>query len=446
MVLDNQARVQTFDGMWWPSTKQHSRAPGRLTISDEGSPELELHIFPQNNLLNFFDQKVPLLASALGPPIKVKRLTGWLTNGKVAHLEEVLLTCKGWHNSIYSFNARSKFCIVSNVDFDTDAIEADRIYVKSEGLDEFIFESGFHHEISQPFNPQGDHSIKFKLPQNADLPTENDLQIQVAHSFTESLHESFKAEIKQFTSLKLFTNSPRPVTDWLEDIASIGYFLSLNLGRHLPLQSTEARIDLGGGKEKIDVYFDHGILPNRDRKPHRLDCLVRHEDDKANTGHLLYHFMHLRSEIAIIFGSFFSALSSEPQYIEVRFFMMIRAIEGFHRHVRCNGNTNPKKMQMKQRVKAILEEFNHIAHTSLDSSKLSNMIKKLRDQEVHIEGLGNSTDAQKLVAITRALVAIFAVIFMHEVATRANFNLPEDWVKRCGWVEQRLSGINLSIE
>ena len=432
-----------FEGIWWLPESQDIKAPGKLTISSDGSPELDLHIFPQNNHLNFFQMR-HLLVSLAGPPIKVRRLTGWLTNGKVAHLEEVILTCKGWHNGIYLFNGRSKFCVVSNLDFGTDEIETDRVYVKSEGLDEFIRKSGFHYEMPPPTDAQGEHRVHFTLPQNINLKTDNDLQIEVVHSFTVS-PEAFRANIEQFTSLKLLTSTPRPIGDWLGDIASISFLLSVNLGRHLPLQSVEGRIDFEGKEEKIEVHFDHGILRSQGRPPHPMDCLVRYADDENGAGRFLYHFLKLRAEIAIIFGSFFSALSPEPQYIENRFFLMIRAIEGFHRQIRCNGNTKLKKMQTKQRMQSIFDEFNQVANASVKWSALADEVRKLRDQEVHILDLGENSDAQRMVDITHALLAIFAVIFIAEVAVRASFNLPEDWVKRCGWVEQRLSGINLSL-
>ena len=169
------------------------------------------------------------------------------------------------------------------------------------------------------------------------------------------------------------------------------------------------------------------------------DLLFKYSDDEKNTGKILYEFIKLIRKYSLIFELFFSSQFTAEQYTTVRFFMIVTALEGFHRQLRCNHNNFQKRLGLKKRLDDLFKEFDKISGREHEWGKLALDTTKYRNQEAHMSNLDpDRTGMASMISVTRTLQAVFAVLFLNEAAKRCNFTIPPKWINERNWLTGRL--------
>ena len=430
----------TYHGQWWLPESPDKKAHGELQVTKSGQCLLNIFLIddcPQTDdslALKFFETH-----RDVGEHFYHPKFIGYLYSGEFVTLEQVWCVFSGQRISIhqpttYQFSCRPSFTCMSSINFETDEIKVDELYLDIDGLGYFINKSGIKHS---PNHKDKEHNISCKFQPTVELFTNKEMTAK-AHLEYQIPILHFEASIKETISIILTYKNPRSIKEWKEDIISLNYFICTIFGQPLPLTSIRARIEGDPFNEKLNFIF-YSEPHQQIKKVRWGDLLFEYSDDEKNTGKILYEFIKLRRKYSLIFESFFSSQFTDGQYTAVRFFMIARALEGFHRQFQCDNNKEKKEPTFRERVGNLFKEFDKISGKEHEWGKLASDITKYRNQEAHISKLDpDITGMTSMISATRTLQAVFAVLFLNEAAKRCKFTIPPEWINRQNWLTGRL--------
>ena len=428
----------TYRGQWWLPESPDEKTHGELQVTKSGRCLLNIFFIDDcpwtddSLALKFFGTHRYLYDRFYHP-----KFIGYLYSGEFVTLEQVWCVFNGQRFSIhqpttYQFSCHPSFTCMSSINFKTDEIKVDELYLDIDGLGYFINKSGIKHS---PNHKDKEHNISCKFQPTVELFTNKEMTAKAYLEYQIPIID-FEASIKETISIILTYKNPRSIKEWKEDIISLNYFICTIFGQPLPLTSIRARIEGDPFNEKLDFKF-YSEPCQQIKKVSRGALLFKYSDDEKNTGQILYEFIKLIRKYSLIFESFFSSQFTDGQYTAVRFFMIVTALEGFHRQLRCNHNNSQKRLGLKKRLDDLFKEFDKISGKEHEWGKLASDITKYRNQEAHISKLDpDITGMASMISVTRTLQAVFAVLFLNEATKRCNFT-PE-WINERNWLTGRL--------
>ena len=430
----------TYHGQWWLPESPDKKAHGELQVTKSGQCLLNIFLtddFPWTDdslALKFFGTH-----RDVGEYFDHPKLIGRLYSGEFVTLEQLRCVLSREIISInqpikYQFSCRPSFTCMSFVNFETDEIKVDELYIDIDGLKYFIGKSGIKHSPNQENN---EYNISYKPQPTFELFTNEEM---TAKAFLKSQIPliDFEASIKETASIILTYKNPRSIKEWKEDIISLNYFICTLYGQPLPLTSIRAHMEGEQPDKKLNFIF-YSEPHQQIKKVPRGALLFEYSDDEKNTGKILYEFIKLIRKYSLIFESFFLSQFTDGQYKAVRFFMIVTALEGFHRQLRCNHNSSQKRLGLEKRLNDLFEEFDKISDQQHEWGELASDTTKYRNQEAHILKLDpDITGMTSMISAMGTLQAVFAVLFLNEAAKRCDFTIPLDWINGRNWLTGRL--------
>ncbi|ADE40667.1 ApeA N-terminal domain 1-containing protein [Candidatus Puniceispirillum marinum] len=435
-----KVEAQILQGRWWIAGKPKTRVNGTLEIEQSGSTKITL--FPNdeidsNNFFNFEEAKIG------GRPFKFSRLVGLLHNGKVVTADNVSCFFSGMQNLvILEYDCYPAYICISSIDFEKDDLKLSNISLEIDGLDEFIFVSGFKYKQNIKADAQN------KLTGAVFEPTySHPDRVQIFHENGVSLYAHFgfkyspgfsELAIKQTTKFRLESEIPMSLSDWWDEIISLNQIVCILFGQPLPLISIQSSYKLNGKEETLDFISYSEPNPKRHIKPFSSNLLFKRSEEKDITDKLLKEFLKLRKEYHLIFDAFFSSKFTDNQYASTRFFMITKALEGFHRLLRCNNNKNRKSISLKTRIDELFADFEEISNCEYQWGDIATKVASYRNQEAHLMKTSQNYDVNDIHKITQTLHVVFAILFLAEATKRANCIVPAEWLKRSSWISQNL--------
>ena len=432
---------KTHHGQWWLPESPDKKVHGELQVTKSGRCLLNIFLLddcPRTDdslALKFFGTY-----RDVGKHLYHPKFIGYLYSGEFVTLEQVWCVFRGervgiHQPTIYRFSYRPSFTCMSSINFETDEIKVDELYLDIDGLGYFINKSGIKHS---PNHKDKEHNISCKFQPTVELFTNKEMTAK-AYLEYQIPYIDFEASIKETASIILTYKNPRSIKEWKEDIISLNYFICTIFGQPLPLTSIRAQVKIDNNFESLDFIFHSEPYQEMKKEySNRGDLLFKYSDDEKNTGKILYEFIKLIRKYSLIFESFFLSQFTDEQYTAVRFFMIARALESFHDNLLYN-NKEKKGPPLKERMENLFKEFDKISGREHEWGELASDIKEYRNQEAHISKLErNRTDMEKMIRITIILQAVFAVLFLNEAAKRCNFTIPPEWINRRNWLTDRL--------
>jgi hypothetical protein len=434
-----QVDAQTLQGRWWIAGKPETRMNGTLEIETSGRTKITLFLDDEHNSFDIFPIGQTITDQTI---FKLPRLVGLLHNGKVVTADNVSCHWNGWVNGITKFACHPTYICLSRLDFGTDDLKLTNIFIEIDGIDEFIYVSGLKYKEDIKTDEQNKltsavHDITYTHPSHIELFTDDDISLHAHFGYRRSFGLS-EASIKQTTRFRLNSETPLSLPDWWLKIIGLNEILCVLYGQPLPLKSVQSAYKLEGKEVFLDFISYSEPNPQRDIKPNFVNLLFRRTDAKDITDGLLKEFLKLREEYHLIFYSFFSSKFADNQYIATRFFMITKALEGFHRLLRCNNNKTRKRIGLKTRLDELLADFETLSNCSYQWGDISKRVTSFRDQEAHLMKTSQNYDASDMHQITQKLHVVFAILFLAEATKRANHKFQPEWLNRNSWITQNL--------
>ena len=349
---------KTHHGQWWLPESPDEKAHGELQVTKSGRCLLNIFFIDDcpwtddSLALKFFGTHRYLYDRFYHP-----KFIGYLYSGEFVTLEQVWCVFNGPRISIhqpttYQFSCRPSFTCMSSINFKTDEIKVDELCLDIDGLGYFINKSDIKHS---PNHKDKEHNISCKFQPTVELFTNKEMTAKAYLGYQIPIID-FEASIKETISIILTYKNPRSIKEWKEDIISLNYFICTIFGQPLPLTSIRARIEGDPFNEKLNFIF-YSEPRQQIKKVPWGDLLFEYNDDEKNTGKILYEFIKLIRKYSLIFESFFLSQFTDEQYTAVRFFMIARALEGFHRQFQCNNNKEKKISSSKKEWKIYLKNL-----------------------------------------------------------------------------------------
>ena len=417
-------------GYFWLPSYRERIIPGTLTITDGGNIELELFGVFDNNDNNY----------------KLARIIGHIEKHGLVTLDDCF-----YKNKTISVPGISKSSIsVSNALIgvaydDKELVLLNTFRFSIEGIDEWVGLSGIKVENQE----KGITSIKYSPPEKVLLNLNNGMKLWVTFSYTRpGFPITTEAKITQKTYFKLASEQEIP----LEDFRSAAYKITTLLGfaidktvciKKVSVTSNARRRDLGHGKTlPVSILLCYASVPYTKIEPkidrHRM--LFRFEQIREDAERIVNNWFDAYDKIAPALDLYFSTKTGGHKYLESQFLALAQGLETYHRRTsneklmdeavfkqltenlikQCpeehkewldgrlkHGN----EVNLRRRIKLIIEPFKEFLGTSNERNKLITTIVDTRNYLTHYDNSLESVAAsdKDLFSLCRKMEAIFQI-------------------------------------
>ena len=424
-------KEETHHGQWWLPERPDKKVHGELQVTKSGHCSLKIFLTNDYPVPEFFGTH-----RDFNEYFSLPRFIGHLYSGEIVTLENFTCVLRCITNSTYQFSCYPSFICFSSINFETDEIKVAELYLDIDGLKDFIGKSGMNVSHRSLTNVGDKYEGYYERQPTFELFTNEEMTAKAFLGF--KIPDPQNLSIKETVSIILTYKNPRSIEEWKKDIISLNYFICTIFGQPLPLTSIRALMEGDQFNERLNFIF-YSEPRQQIKRVRWPDLLFEYSDDKKNTGEILYGFIKLRRKYSLIFELFFSSQFTAEQYTTVRFFMIVTALEGFHRQLRCNHNNFQKRFGLKKRLDDLFKEFDKISGREHEWGKLALDTTKYRNQEAHMSNLDpDRTGMASMISVTRTLQAVFAVLFLNEAAKRCKFTIPPEWINEWNWLTGRL--------
>ena len=421
-------KKQTHHGQWWLSTAPDKKAYGALEIAKSGRCTLKLSLTSEQHLGNFFNIHNTQSKGSY------TRIVGDLYTGETATLEDVKYRPGSFKNNIYNIIFEPSYVFISYLDFkvnidelNKNEIKINNLHLDIDGIDNFIHKNSIEGLSNLLIVNEGK---KKAPPELITLFAKKDLNLDASSSFHISQSQS-KISKKRTTKFVISSPEPRSLSDWQDDILSLNFFICILFGEPIPLKSIQSR-----ELNKIFNFIFHSEPFSEHKiKPFFEMPLFKYtENEDINIGELLYYFIKLRCEYPQVFKPFFSSKFSNELYEEIRFFLIVTALEGFYRQVRCNHNSSQEDLILKDMLNVLFKDVDRALDTTHNWNDLAKRIVPHRHETAH--GIKNKKQPsiENMEETTAKLHSVFVVLFLNEAATLCKFTKPLKWNGKSNWL------------
>ena len=388
-------------GYFWLPSVPNKKAPGTLSISDEGIIELEV-------IRGFDDDRITHTGNRTISQGTKRRLPINRTNWEV-YLNELLDILKLTANIIKMTDGLLLITVNSLViihsfsrptyDIDKLSIFVDRAFIRAEygegeipRFKNFIFPVEEIEEWSgiSNFRMLGydgkNTTLSYQVPKDASLNLNNGMQLLITFPHT---YSSIENKITQKTYFRLFSRNALELDEFISVAEKIRAFLCFAINEMIPFDSTSAALNNHqahtGNSPLIDIYDSR--------------CFYLQDEPKINKG-MLFKFEKIQTDVELIINKWIEVCedirpaldlyltAQEQQYLTTKFLTLMQGLEAYHKgleayHKRTSGK-KPSEMILKERLMCLSEPLkDRFENENMRDKWMTDRVKNARNQLTH---------------------------------------------------------------
>ncbi len=400
-------------GYFWLPLAPERKIPGTLIIRDGGNIELEV--------VGFFDESIEGLNKALNGKQKWERIIGHIEKHGLVTLDDCFSK-----NTNFSLTGISKFSFYVNTALigfaydDKQIVSINKFKFSVEGIDEWVGLSGIKVE-SQIENRTA--SITYSQPEDISLNLKNGMNLSITFSPTlPGFPNTTEAKITQKTYFKLVSEQERPLNDFTSAAYKIPTLLGFAIDKTVCLEqvsvtSDAISYDISNNKTvpvSISVYYASQPYTKLEPKIDRHRMLFRFGQIREDAERIVNNWFDAYDEIDPALNLYFSTKTGAYKYFEGNFLALAQGLETYHRRtsneklmdeavfkeltenlIKQCPEKNQKwlsgrleygnELNLRKRIKNIIEPFNDIIGTKKQRKKLITTIVDTRNYLTHYD-------------------------------------------------------------
>ncbi|MBK1988258.1 hypothetical protein A0J48_012035 [Sphaerospermopsis aphanizomenoides BCCUSP55] len=394
-------------GYFWLPSAPDRQIPGTLSISDGGSIELEV--------VGLFDESI----EALNGNDDLKRIVGHIEKDGLVTLDNCFykqknITFGGISKSLLYVNR-----ILIGVKYDKDeSIVINTFCFSVEGIDEWVGISGI--KVDHQFEAFT-ATISYAPPEEISLNLNNGMHLLITFSWTlPGLPITTEARISQKTYFKLVSTTERELNDFISIAHKITTFLCFAIDKIVCMDSviaTSNNICETFDNDKtnavpIKIYYPSLPYSQDEPKIYWHGMLFRYQQIQNDTEGIINKWIDAYDQFDNAFNLYFSVKTGSQKYLDGKFLALVQGLETYHRRkfdeklmdeakfkelVENIVSQCPEEHQewlaarlqhgnevnLRKRIKSIIEPFKDVIGTSQQRSKIISSIVDTRNYLTH---------------------------------------------------------------
>ncbi|MGP5561776.1 ApeA N-terminal domain 1-containing protein [Vreelandella alkaliphila] len=425
-------------GYFWLPEKEDNKIPGVLTIDDGGRIELEI--------VGHFDESVDFL----NDNEDLSRIIGHVEKDGLVTLDNCFYTKKN-----FSFGGISKSKILvhkvlSGAAWDKDEVVSFNTFSFSvDCLDEWVGISGINVDNDRESRTA---TINYNPPEKISLLLDNGMKLEICFSYTlPGLTNITEAKITQRAYFRLESEGLLDLSDFTVVAFKITNLMCFAMDEIVAMKNVSATsYELKRDGEKypasISVYYQSKPFVEKLPKKNWHDMLFNFGAIKSNAQQVFNNWINAYKYLSPALGLYFSTKSGAQKYLEGKFLSLAQGLETYHR--RTSSETlmeldsfellvkeilkscpdknvdwlkgrlmHGNEINLRKRLKRIIEPFKDHLGTSRERSKLLKKIVDTRNYLTHYsESLkGDSAKGRELWVLCQKMEVIFNLHFLKVV-------------------------------
>ena len=365
-------------GYFWLPSVPHKKAPGTLSISDEGFIELEV-------IRGFDDDGMGPLFKALGRnPQSAEQIGGYIERivGYIEHDREYIKNDGRVTLDDCYFNGHLSQSQGPTYDLRKLSILVGRAFIHAEyGEDEILRFNNFIFSV-EGIDKWSEIS---QVPTNISLNLNNGMQLFITFPHTCS---SIQNRISHKTYFTLFSPNALELDEFISVAEKIRAFLCFAINEMIPFDSISVALNNHqahtGNPPLIDIY-DSRYLYFQDEPKINGDMLFKFEKIQSNPGLIVNKWIEVCEDIKPALDLYLTA--QKQQYLTQTFLTLMQGLEAYHKgveayHKRTSGK-KPSEMILKERLMCLSEPLKDRFENENMRDKWMTDIKNARNQLTH---------------------------------------------------------------
>lgn len=428
-------------GYFWLPGKVEKKIPGILSINDGGKVELEI--------VGHFDESV----ESLNGNDEIDRIIGHVEKDGLVTLDYCFYTKK---NLSFGGISKSKILVnrvLSGAAWDQDeAVTFNTFSFSVDCLDEWVGISGINVD-----NNWGSKTatISYNPPENISFILDNGMKLEICFAYTLPGFPNLKeAKVTQRAYFRLESEELRDLNDFTTAAFKITNLMCFAMDEIVAMKNvsaTTSEIQRDGGDEKqypvpITVYYQSNPYSEKTPKRNWHDMLFTFGSIKDNAQQVFNNWISAYEYLSPAFGLYFSTKTGAQRYLDGKFLALAQGLETYHRRTSTETLMEPEsfdslvstvldgcpdehidwlkgrlmhgnEINLRKRLKKIIEPFKDHLGTSKERSKLLREIVNTRNYLTHYsESLeGESAKGRELYNLCLKMEVIFNLHFLNVV-------------------------------
>ena len=408
-------------GYFWLPSAPDEKAPGTLSISDEGIIELEV-------IRGFDDDRMKPLVKALSGGSQSTEQTGRYTERIVGYIE----TDREYNkndgrvtlDNCYFAGHHSQFQ-QPTYDLDKLSIFVDRVFIRAEygegeipRFKNFIFPVEGIEEWSgiSNFRMLGydgkNTTLSYQVPKDASLNLNNGMQLLITFPHT---YSSIENKITQKTYFRLFSRNAHELNEFISIAEKIRAFLCFAINEIIPFDRTSVALNnhqAHTGKPPLIDIYDSRCLYFQDEPKINKDMLFKFEKIQSNPELIVNKWIEVCEDIRPALDLYLTA--QKQQYLTQKFLNLAQSLEAYHKgveayHKRTSGKKPSKGMILKKRLMCLSEPLKDRFDSASIRDEWMTDIKQARDQLTHKGKLESTETYGKLDGFIACCLQLFQI-------------------------------------
>jgi hypothetical protein len=452
-------------GYFWLPEKEENKIPGILSIDDGGRIELEI--------VGHFDESIKSLTDG----DDLSRIIGHIEEDGLVTLDECFYTRKN-----FSFGGISKSTVLVNkvlsgAAWDKDeAVTFNTFSFSVDCLDEWVGISGIN--VDHEWDSRT-ATISYKPPETISIVLDNGMKLEICFAYTlPGFPNLTEAKITQRAYFQLESEGLRDMSDFTSIVFKITNLMCFAMDEIVMIKNvsaTSSQIQRDGGDDKtypvpISIYYQS--IPFSEKLPKKSwhEMLFNFGAIKTNAQQVFNNWLNAYEYLSPALGLYFSTKAGAQKYLDGKFLALAQGLETYHR--RTSNETlmdknsfeflvaeilkgcpeehldwlkgrlmHGNEINLRKRIKKIIEPFKDHLGTSQERSKLLRKIVDTRNYLTHYnESLQDeSAKGRDLLVLCMKMEVIFNLHFLKVVGfTDEEIN---GVVENCHPLKQKLKKI-----
>lgn len=394
-------------GYFWLPWKEENKIPGILSIDDGGRIELEI--------VGHFDESIKFLNG----DDDLTRIIGHVEKDGLVTLDDCFYTKKN-----FSFGGISKSTILVNKVLSgaawgkDEAVTFNTFSFSVDCLDEWVGISGIN--VDNDWD-NGTATISYNPPEKISIELDNGMTLKICFAYTlPGFPILTEAKITQRAYFRLESEGLRDLSDFTSIAFKITNLMCFSIDEIVTLKNvsaTSSEIQLDGGDNKIypvpiSIYYQSIPFSEKLQKKTRHEMLFNFDAIKANAQQVFNNWLKAYEDLSPALGLYFSTKAGAQKYLDGKFLALAQGLETYHR--RTSSETlmdkesyeslvsevlkgcpeehldwlygrllHGNEINLRKRIKKIIEPFKDYLGTKQERSKLLEKIVDTRNYLTH---------------------------------------------------------------
>ena len=424
-------------GFFWLPGQEDKKIPGVLSINDGGKVELEI--------VGHFTDEVEVLTGS----DHIERIVGFVENDSFVTLTECIYSSKS-----ISFGGISKSKIhVRHAFFNktrtiNEPIEFDSFSFEVDCLDEWVNITGINVERDWEKRTA---NITYSPPEKISFPLKNGMIFEINFTYTLPGYQVLKeAKINQKINFNINSETPRPLEEYTSIAFKITNLMSFAIDdvvsiKNICTTSPQVQRLIGdrNHKDTIKIFYESISFSNKIPNHRHYEMLFTYNTIKNDIQNIFNNWISAYDSFSSAFDLYFSTKNGGYKYLESKFLALAQGLETYHRRISdeklmdqntfdnlvssllkscpeenktwLEGRlTYGNEINLRTRIKKIIEPFKMLIGTSKERSRLLAKIVDTRNYLTHYsESLkDNSAKKRELWIICIKMEVIFTLHFL----------------------------------